>query len=151
MGGGGRLCSRWAAALGPMVDALVTSVDGGGAAAAGVLPNSRSGVAGLGGPGLRPGMRAGRRGGAAREPWSRRPSRCRRGGAGGRRRSSPPCAQVSRGGASWQPRGRWAAAQVGLRRRLIPTAAGARGARGRREETEAGARGARGRLGRKKG
>ncbi|XP_044423394.1 uncharacterized protein [Triticum aestivum] len=61
VGGGGRLCSRWAAALGPTVDALVTSVHGGGATAAGVLPNSRSRVAGHGAPGLRPGMREGRR------------------------------------------------------------------------------------------
>ncbi|XP_048552585.1 uncharacterized protein LOC125532641 [Triticum urartu] len=51
----------WAAVLGPTVDALVTSVHDGGATAAGVLPNSRSRVAGLGAPGLRPGMREGRR------------------------------------------------------------------------------------------
>lgn len=57
------------------------------------------------------------RGAVARHPCRRRPS---------------DVEQVSRGGANWQPRCRWAAAQVGLRRRLSPTAAGAHGARWRR-------------------
>ncbi|KAM3351019.1 hypothetical protein ACQJBY_023184 [Aegilops geniculata] len=82
--------SGWAAALGLTVDALVTSVHGGGAAAdrgLAQLPQQsawpwRAGVAT--GDASRTTSRV------AREPWNRRPSRCRRGGAGGRRRSSPP-------------------------------------------------------------
>ncbi|XBI39671.1 hypothetical protein VPH35_124392 [Triticum aestivum] len=89
-GGAGGRHSRWAAALGPAVDALVTSVHGGGATAAGGLAQllQQSGWP----------WRAGVAAGDARrttsradcEPWNRRLSRCRCGGAAGRRRSSPP-------------------------------------------------------------